>query len=188
MAIDLSKAFNRLDHGKLITMMFDMGVPICAIRLLKSYLGRVTYPRCSFAQQRDCPVDVLGHPAHVCSHTPPCATWTDSVRFPPAPAVKPRGSSLLGISLLNPHARVFIPTQAAGTCVDPVSSLNPNAPSFVPNVCVSTSVLNPLAPVFNPALLGIKPWPASDHDPSVDLVVAGSVVANVDGRFCGFPC
>ena len=27
MAIDLSKAFNRLDHGKLVTMMFDMGVP-----------------------------------------------------------------------------------------------------------------------------------------------------------------
>ena len=38
MAVDLSKAFNRLDHGKLVTMLFDMGVPICALRLLKSYL------------------------------------------------------------------------------------------------------------------------------------------------------
>ena len=38
MAIDLSKAFNRLDHGKLLTILYDMGVPVCALRLLKSYL------------------------------------------------------------------------------------------------------------------------------------------------------
>ena len=39
MAVDLSKAFNRLDHGKLITLLFDMGVPPCPLRLLVSYLS-----------------------------------------------------------------------------------------------------------------------------------------------------
>ena len=38
MAVDLSKAFNRLDHTKLLTMLHDMGVPTCALRLLRSYL------------------------------------------------------------------------------------------------------------------------------------------------------
>ena len=44
MAIDLSKAFNRLDHGKLLTMLHDMGVPTCALRLLRSYLTGRTMP------------------------------------------------------------------------------------------------------------------------------------------------
>ena len=39
MAIDLSKAFNRLDHSKLVTLLFDLGVPPCALRMLKSYLS-----------------------------------------------------------------------------------------------------------------------------------------------------
>ena len=39
MAIDLSKAFNRLDHGKLVTLLFDMGVPPCPLKLLISYLS-----------------------------------------------------------------------------------------------------------------------------------------------------
>ena len=39
MAIDLSKAFNRLDHGKLVTILFDLGVPPCALRLLVSDLS-----------------------------------------------------------------------------------------------------------------------------------------------------
>ena len=39
MAIDLSKAFNRLDHSKLVTLLFDLGVPPCALRLLTSYLS-----------------------------------------------------------------------------------------------------------------------------------------------------
>ena len=38
MAIDLSKAFNRLDHSKLLTILYDIGTPICALRLLRSYL------------------------------------------------------------------------------------------------------------------------------------------------------
>ena len=38
MAVDLSKAFNRLDHCKLLTLLFDVGVPPCALRLLSSYL------------------------------------------------------------------------------------------------------------------------------------------------------
>ena len=39
MAVDLAKAFNRLDHAKLLTLLFDLGVPPCALRLLKSYLS-----------------------------------------------------------------------------------------------------------------------------------------------------
>ena len=39
MAIDLAKAFNRLDHCKVITICVDIGVPICAVRLLCSYLS-----------------------------------------------------------------------------------------------------------------------------------------------------
>ena len=42
MAIDLSKAFNRIDHGKLMVLLFDMGVPTCALRLLYSYLSNRT--------------------------------------------------------------------------------------------------------------------------------------------------
>ena len=42
MAIDLSKAFNRLDHAKLLTLLYDMGVPVCALRLLRSYLTNRT--------------------------------------------------------------------------------------------------------------------------------------------------
>ena len=38
MSVDLAKAFNRLDHNKLLTLLFDMGVPPCALRLLGSYL------------------------------------------------------------------------------------------------------------------------------------------------------
>ena len=38
MCIDLSKAFNRLNHSKVMTVLFDMGTPICALRLLYSYL------------------------------------------------------------------------------------------------------------------------------------------------------
>ena len=38
MTVDLSKAFNRLDHNKLITVCYDIGIPICALRLLFSYL------------------------------------------------------------------------------------------------------------------------------------------------------
>ena len=33
---DLSKAFNCLDHSKLLVMLYDMGDPTCAIWLLKS--------------------------------------------------------------------------------------------------------------------------------------------------------
>ena len=29
--VDLSKTFNRLDHGKLLVLLFDLGVPICAL-------------------------------------------------------------------------------------------------------------------------------------------------------------
>ena len=42
MAIDLSKAFNRLDHSKLLTLLFDLGVPPCALRMLRSYLTNRT--------------------------------------------------------------------------------------------------------------------------------------------------
>ena len=35
MAVDLSKAFNRLDHGKLISLLFDMGVLLCPLRKVR---------------------------------------------------------------------------------------------------------------------------------------------------------
>ena len=38
MFVDMSKAFNRIQHAKLITMLADIGVPSCAILLLMSYL------------------------------------------------------------------------------------------------------------------------------------------------------
>ena len=38
MAIDLQKAFDRLDHSKLITSVYDLGDPVCALGLLSSYL------------------------------------------------------------------------------------------------------------------------------------------------------
>ena len=38
MCVDLSNAFNRLDHSKLVTILFDMGTPVCALRLLCNYL------------------------------------------------------------------------------------------------------------------------------------------------------
>ena len=39
MTVDLAKAFNRLDHCKLVTLLFDMGVPPCPLKLLISYLS-----------------------------------------------------------------------------------------------------------------------------------------------------
>ena len=38
MAVDLAMIFNCLDHSKLVTIMFDIGVPPCALRLVVSYL------------------------------------------------------------------------------------------------------------------------------------------------------
>ena len=38
MAIDYSKAFNRVNHSVLVTILHDINVPPCAIRLLVSYL------------------------------------------------------------------------------------------------------------------------------------------------------
>ena len=179
MAVDLSKAFNRLDHGKLLTILHDMGVPTCALRLLRSYLtgrtmqvhlsdavstvyelwgggpqgglltvllfninsnwitdlcqpgfskeerflstGRVVFPRCTFAQQRDCPPDVLGQAGHVCKHRHPCDSW-------------PSGPRTTGV--LNPEAEPFF-LPSAGTSVQTIpSSLRPSAAPFIPGVVV----------------------------------------------------
>ena len=38
MAIDMSKAFNRINHHILVTILHDIGVPMCALRLVISYL------------------------------------------------------------------------------------------------------------------------------------------------------
>ena len=39
MTIDMAKAFNRLDHNVLVTILHDIGVPPCALRLVVSYLS-----------------------------------------------------------------------------------------------------------------------------------------------------
>ena len=38
MAIDMAKAFNSINHNVLLTLLHDIGVPPCALRLLASYL------------------------------------------------------------------------------------------------------------------------------------------------------
>ena len=36
--IDFSKAFNRIDHNILVTLLSDLNIPTCALRLVISYL------------------------------------------------------------------------------------------------------------------------------------------------------
>ena len=38
--VDFSKAFNRIDHNVIITILADLNVPTCALRLIVSYLSR----------------------------------------------------------------------------------------------------------------------------------------------------
>ena len=37
--MDFSKAFNRIDHNTIVTILSDLNVPTCAIRLVISYLS-----------------------------------------------------------------------------------------------------------------------------------------------------
>ena len=37
--VDFSKAFNRIDHNVIVTILSDLNVPTCALRLLISYLS-----------------------------------------------------------------------------------------------------------------------------------------------------
>ena len=36
--VDFSKAFNRIDHNVIVTILSDLNVPTCALRLIMSYL------------------------------------------------------------------------------------------------------------------------------------------------------
>ena len=38
--VDFSKAFNRIDHNILVTILADLNVPTCALRLIISYLSQ----------------------------------------------------------------------------------------------------------------------------------------------------
>ena len=38
--IDMSKAFNKINHAKLLTIFHDIGIPNCALKLLASYLTK----------------------------------------------------------------------------------------------------------------------------------------------------
>ena len=38
--VDFSKAFNRIDHNILITILADLNIPTCALRLIMSYLSQ----------------------------------------------------------------------------------------------------------------------------------------------------
>ena len=37
--VDFSKAFNRIDHNVIVTILSDLNVPTCALRLVISYLS-----------------------------------------------------------------------------------------------------------------------------------------------------
>ena len=37
--VDFSKAFNRIDHNTLVTILSDLNIPTCALRLIMSYLS-----------------------------------------------------------------------------------------------------------------------------------------------------
>ena len=37
--VDFSKAFNRIDHNKIVTILSDLNIPTCALRLITSYLS-----------------------------------------------------------------------------------------------------------------------------------------------------
>ena len=52
--VDFSKAFNRIDHNIIITILSDLNVPTCALRLVMSYLtGRKMCVRFNGAQSDD---------------------------------------------------------------------------------------------------------------------------------------
>ena len=38
--VDFSKAFNRMSHNTIITILADLNIPTCALRLIVSYLSR----------------------------------------------------------------------------------------------------------------------------------------------------
>ena len=40
--VDFSKAFNRMSHNKIVTILSDLNIPICALRLIISYLSNRT--------------------------------------------------------------------------------------------------------------------------------------------------
>ena len=37
--VDFSKAFNRIDHNVIVTILGDLNIPTCALRLIISYLS-----------------------------------------------------------------------------------------------------------------------------------------------------
>ena len=37
--VDFSKAFNRIDHNVIVTILSDLNIPTCALRLITSYLA-----------------------------------------------------------------------------------------------------------------------------------------------------
>ena len=38
--VDFSKAFNRIDHNTIVTILADLNIPTCALRLIISYLSQ----------------------------------------------------------------------------------------------------------------------------------------------------
>ena len=38
--VDFSKAFNRIDHNVIVTILADLNIPTCALRLITSYLSQ----------------------------------------------------------------------------------------------------------------------------------------------------
>ena len=38
--VDFSKAFNRIDHNIIVTILSDLNIPTCALRLIMAYLSQ----------------------------------------------------------------------------------------------------------------------------------------------------
>ena len=76
--------------------------------------------RCASAQQRDCPPDRLGEPAHVCPFVHKCASSL------------PRHAAIN--TVLRPEAPIFLPAGALVLCLPPVTVLNPEAMVFSPGI------------------------------------------------------
>ena len=61
-ALDYSKAFNRMSHAKILDSLAVFNLPTCAIRLIKSYLTRRNMCiRCKVENQHSRAVQEVAH-------------------------------------------------------------------------------------------------------------------------------
>ena len=94
--------------------------------------GRVVFPRCSLAQQRDCPPDLLGEEPHVCGHRYKC-----TARMIPRWCAETK---------LNPSVEPFLPTSAVTRSLWSSPGINCFAAEFVSGVVAHVSTPLSLEP------------------------------------------